>query len=201
LLPAAIESCDADVNVLSHHLIERRTPLYLAETLAQSSRRIKAAQDSGNGNYATAQPEELAVVVQQLAAGASELRDQIVDAWRQSSTITVGFPLVQVSDIEAGTVTVTPLTFGSERLQRPTGATAADNATHGADGIARHDGSKANLSAAMAAPRRRTVSLRSPRRISSYTVATSQRGVDLRMAAIASARNARRDRSASSCSS
>jgi hypothetical protein len=114
LLPAAIESCDADVNVLSHHLIERRTPLYLAETLAQSSRRIKAAQDSGNGNYATAQPEELAVVVQQLAAGASELRDQIVDAWRQSSTITVGFPLVQVSDIEAGTVTVTPLTFGSD---------------------------------------------------------------------------------------
>jgi len=53
-------------------------------------------------------------VIERLAAGASEMRDQIVDAWRQSTQITVGFPLVRVSDIEAGTAIVTPGTFGSD---------------------------------------------------------------------------------------
>ena len=94
--------------------IEQRVPLYLAETLAQVGPTYQAAKDSGNDNYATAQPLETAIVTKQLAAGASELRDQIVDAWRQSAQITVGFPLVQVSDIEAGIVQVTPSTFGSD---------------------------------------------------------------------------------------
>jgi hypothetical protein len=74
----------------------------------------QAAKDSGGDNYATAQPAELAIVTRQLAAGAAELRDEIVDAWRQSTDITVGFPLVRVSDIEAGTVPVTRLTFGAD---------------------------------------------------------------------------------------
>jgi len=56
----------------------------------------------------------VAIVTKQLAAGASELRDQIVDAWRQSTLITVGFPLVTVGDIEAGIAHVTPLTFGAD---------------------------------------------------------------------------------------
>jgi hypothetical protein len=73
-----------------------------------------AAKNSGNDNYATAQPLELAVVTKQLAAGASELRDEIVDAWRQSTQVTVGFPLVTVSDIESGAVQVTPTTFGAD---------------------------------------------------------------------------------------
>ena len=94
--------------------IEQRVPLYLAETLAQVAPVYQAAKDSNNDNYVTAQPAELAIVVRQLAAGASELRDEIVDAWHQSTQITVGYPLVRVSDIEAGTVTVTPLTFGSD---------------------------------------------------------------------------------------
>lgn len=94
--------------------MEQRVPLYLAETLTQVLPTYQAAKDSGNDNYASAQPAELAIVVKQLAAGASELRDEIVDAWRQSASITVGFPLVQVSAIEAGTVIVTPATFGSD---------------------------------------------------------------------------------------
>jgi hypothetical protein len=94
--------------------MEQRVPLYLAETLTQLIPLYQAAKDSGDDNYATAQPAELAIVTKQLAAGASELRDQIVDAWHQSTSITVGFPLVRVSDIEAGFVKMTPLTLGSD---------------------------------------------------------------------------------------
>ena len=73
-----------------------------------------AAKNSGNDNYQSAQPAEVAIVTQQLAAGASELRDQIVDAWRQSANITVGFPLVRVSDAESGAVRIMPATFGAD---------------------------------------------------------------------------------------
>ncbi len=41
-----------------------------------------------------------------LAAGASELRDLIVAAWRASPEATVGYPVVKVADIEAGKVTI-----------------------------------------------------------------------------------------------
>lgn len=92
--------------------IEQRVPLYLAETLAEVFPVYLAAKNSGNDNYATPQPLELAIVTKQLAAGASELRDEIVDAWHQSALVTVGFPLVTVSDIESGSVQVTPATFG-----------------------------------------------------------------------------------------
>lgn len=53
-------------------------------------------------------------MTRQLAAGAAELRDQIADAWRQSANVTVGFPLVRVSDAEAGIVRITPATFGAD---------------------------------------------------------------------------------------
>ena len=93
---------------------EQRVALYLAETLAQVVPTYEAAKNSGNDNYQTAQPAEVAIVTQQLAAGAAELRDQIADAWRQSANVTVGFPLVRVSDAEAGIVRITPATFGAD---------------------------------------------------------------------------------------
>ena len=94
--------------------IEQRVPAYLAETLSQVVPTYQAAQDSGNDDYATAQPAEVAVVTKQLAAGVAELRDEILDAWRQSATVTVGYPLVSVHDVEAGLVRVTPATFASD---------------------------------------------------------------------------------------
>jgi hypothetical protein len=39
-----------------------------------------------------------------LAASVSELRDMIVDAWRQSGEISVGYPPIAVKDIESGAV-------------------------------------------------------------------------------------------------
>lgn len=94
--------------------IEQRVPLYLAETLRQVVPTYQAAQSSGNDNYQTAQPAEVAIVTTQLAAAVAELRDEITDAWRQSASVTVGFPQVKVSDVEAGIVRVTPATFGSD---------------------------------------------------------------------------------------
>lgn len=94
--------------------IEQRVPLYLAETLSQLVPTYQAAKDSNNDNYKTAQPAELAIVTKQLAAGASELRDMIVDAWRQSASVTVGYPLLRVSDVESGAVKMTTLSLGSD---------------------------------------------------------------------------------------
>ncbi len=94
--------------------IEQRVPLYLAETLTQLAPAYAAAQASGNDNYQTAQPAELAIVTQQLAAGVSELRDEIVDAWRQSKEISIGFPQVRVSDIESHAVPITTITLGAD---------------------------------------------------------------------------------------
>ncbi len=93
---------------------EQRVQLYLAETLSQLVPTYEAAKSTGNDNYQTAQPAEVAIVAKQLAAGAAELRDQITDAWHQSANVTVGFPLVRVSDAEAGTVRITPATFGAD---------------------------------------------------------------------------------------
>ena len=93
---------------------EQRVQLYHRETLEQVIPVYEAAKMSGNDNYQTAQPAEVAIVNKQLAAGAAELRDQITDAWRQSANITVGFPLVRVSDAEAGIVRITPATFGAD---------------------------------------------------------------------------------------
>ena len=97
-----------------HCPIEARVPRYLDATLGALIPVYEAAKVNGNDNYQTAQPAEVAIVTQQLAAGVSELRDEIIDAWRQSTDITVGFPLVRVSAVEAGSVTITPATFGAD---------------------------------------------------------------------------------------
>jgi hypothetical protein len=39
---------------------------------------------------------------ERLAAGASELRDMVVDAWHRSAVVSVGFPPIPVADIESG---------------------------------------------------------------------------------------------------
>ena len=94
--------------------IEQRVPLYLAETLGQVAPAYAAAQASGDDNYRTAQPAEVEIVTRRLAAGVAELRDEIVDAWRQSGQIAVGYPLVRVSDIESHAVPMTTTTLASD---------------------------------------------------------------------------------------
>ncbi|MGI4807247.1 MAG: hypothetical protein ACRYF2_03955 [Janthinobacterium lividum] len=93
---------------------EQRVPAYLLETLSALVPVYDAELKSGHDGYKTNQPLENAVVTQQLALGAAELRDEIVDAWNQSLNVTVGFPLVRVDDAVAGRVKITPATFGSD---------------------------------------------------------------------------------------
>lgn len=56
------------------------------------------------GGFTAADPRGVAFVTTQLAAGASELRDVIVEAWRDSAKSQVGWPAVNVADVEAGKV-------------------------------------------------------------------------------------------------
>jgi hypothetical protein len=47
-----------------------------------------------------------------MAAGASELRDLIVEAWLQSDEETIGNPAVKVKDVESGKVVPTRASLG-----------------------------------------------------------------------------------------
>lgn len=95
--------------------IEQRAPAYLIETLQHV---IEVYEAGGVGDrpdlYRTAMPAEVALVTARLAAGTSELRDEIAMAWRQSADIGVGYPAVRVGDVLGGTVSVTPSTFGAD---------------------------------------------------------------------------------------
>jgi hypothetical protein len=57
-------------------------------------------------------PRGPALATQQLAVGASELRDLIVEAWRASGGQTVGWKPVSVADVEAGKVDPYPALYG-----------------------------------------------------------------------------------------
>lgn len=94
--------------------IEARVPSYLAETLSRVVPTYQAELSSGHDGYRTDQPAEHAVVKASIEAGVAELRDMIIDAWNQSTNITVGFPLVRVDDAIAGRVQITPQTFGAD---------------------------------------------------------------------------------------
>ena len=56
----------------------------------------------GSAQEGTPAPEGKAFTVDQIARGAAELRDMIVDAWHESEGQSVGYPPVKVSDVEAG---------------------------------------------------------------------------------------------------
>ena len=49
-----------------------------------------------------------------LAAGAQAVRDFIVDAWVASADAPVGYPMVNVRDIESGKVRATRQLFGAD---------------------------------------------------------------------------------------
>lgn len=81
--------------------LEARVAAYLTATGAQVEP-LYALEKSG----AFANPNKAGVdfATSRLAAGASELRDLIVEAWNVSPKVTVGWPAVSLPDIEAGKV-------------------------------------------------------------------------------------------------
>lgn len=81
--------------------ILRRTEDYLeatGATVAPFYRLEKA------GAFAPADPRGEAFAAARLAAGAAELRDMIAEAWRASEAGQVGWPAVNVADVEAGAI-------------------------------------------------------------------------------------------------
>jgi hypothetical protein len=54
------------------------------------------------GGFTPGDARGVAFAAQQLAAGASALRDLVVDAWRASATGRVGWPAIGVAEVEAG---------------------------------------------------------------------------------------------------
>jgi len=79
--------------------IEARTRAYLATTngfVVPFYRLFKA------GGFADGDARGQAFAAERLAAGASELRALVVDAWRASGGGEVGWPSVKVADVEAG---------------------------------------------------------------------------------------------------
>ena len=81
--------------------IARWTTDYLAATQAQVVP-FYALQKAGG--VAPGDPRGPAFATARLAAGASALRDVVVDAWRASAAMRVGWPEVGVADVEAGRV-------------------------------------------------------------------------------------------------
>ncbi len=89
--------------------IEKHTADYLAATGALV---IPFYEMEKAGGLAPGDPRGVALAAQQIAVGASELRDLIADAWRVSATQTVGWKPVAVADVVAGKVDPYPALYG-----------------------------------------------------------------------------------------
>ena len=87
------ESCDCP--------IEARTVDYILTTFEQIEP-LYALEKAGG--LEDADPRGAAFATERAAAGASELRDLIVEAWRDSADSQVGWKPVKVADVEAGRV-------------------------------------------------------------------------------------------------
>ena len=79
--------------------LEARVAAYLATTGAQVEPLYELEKAGG---LRDADPRGVAFATARLGAGASELRDLIVEAWTISPKVTVGWSPVSLSDIEAG---------------------------------------------------------------------------------------------------
>lgn len=80
--------------------LRARTADYLLVSLAEvvPFYRLEKA-----GAFVGTDPRGVDFATQRLAAGASELRDLIVLAWRESGTRSIGWPAIKVAEVEAGT--------------------------------------------------------------------------------------------------
>ena len=84
-----------------HCPVQKRVADYLAATGALV---VPLYQMEKAGGFAPGDPRGPAFATQQIAVGASELRDLIADAWKISATQTVGYKPVSVADVVAGKV-------------------------------------------------------------------------------------------------
>jgi hypothetical protein len=88
--------------------IEAQTKALLLATLAQVEPLYALEKD---GDLKPGDPQGIAFTTDRLAAGATALRNMIVDAWLSSADTPVGYPMVNVRDIESGKVRATKKLF------------------------------------------------------------------------------------------
>ena len=81
--------------------IQRRTADYLTATQEFVVRLYQIEKSDG---FAGNSENSKIFVARRLAAGASELRDMIVDAWHRSAEISIGSPPIEVRDLESGEI-------------------------------------------------------------------------------------------------
>lgn len=81
--------------------IEKETTDYLLST---ATKVVPLYELEKAGGLKDGDARGVAFATDQLAVGASELRDMIVSAWRASATTTVGWPVVKVEDVLSGKV-------------------------------------------------------------------------------------------------
>jgi hypothetical protein len=91
--------------------IETRTRDYLAAT-NQTVRPLYQLYKDGGFKKGDARGRDFATA--RLAAAASELRDDIIDAWRASATSDVGWPAVKVADVVSGKIDPFDSLFGED---------------------------------------------------------------------------------------
>jgi hypothetical protein len=91
--------------------IEERTRALLTASLAEV---IPLYALEKEGGFKRGDPRGIAFATARLAAGAAATRDMIVQAWEESADTPVGYPMVNVRDIESGKVRVTRKLFGAD---------------------------------------------------------------------------------------
>lgn len=94
-----------------HCPIEARVRRYLEVNYALVEVFYQLEKDGG---FAPGDPRGPAFMTGRLAAGASETRDLIVDAWQMSETMNVGYPIVTLADIKAGKTTAYDVLYSTE---------------------------------------------------------------------------------------
>lgn len=77
--------------------VQVSTTRFLAETAGKV---VPLYQLWGQGGFANGDPRGTAFVTERLAAGANQLRDMVVDAWRASPDFTVGYPATAAKVVE-----------------------------------------------------------------------------------------------------
>jgi hypothetical protein len=91
--------------------IGERTRTLLLMTLANVEPLYQLEKE---GAFKRGDKRGIAFVTGRLSAGAQAVRDLIVDAWLESADTPVGYPMVNVRDIESGKVRATRELFGAD---------------------------------------------------------------------------------------
>jgi len=95
----------------SPHGVIAQIQAYLRVTSAQTEP-LYELEKSGGFRFAT--PQAVNFMQQQLARGASELRDLVVAAWTSSANAAVGYPEINVADILQGRILPSREAFGGD---------------------------------------------------------------------------------------